>query len=189
MTLSDLDYIRLVLTLPRHVIFDEVVGQGNDTATKFKTRLCPLLNDTVILRVAGVVVDPTDYTVDEETGLLTLTTAPTDGDQVDVDYSWSVFSDDQIDGLLDRYSNSVVAVLKDLITALLSNTDLFIKYTLGMESVDRSAALDALKAIKESVDGKSAAAAAQAVIWTQTEIDLYERDVRWEPFISSTPEG
>jgi len=188
MALTNLQYIRLQLQVPHRAVLREQLGIGDGSIKKFQTQLWPVIADSETIRADGTAkTQGTDYTIDNDTGVVTFTTAPVADKVVDGDYAWSVFSDLQINGLLDRYSDAVNPVLRDLIRALLSNTDLFIKYTIGMESVDRSAAKDALKTLLESLEGEGTHIAGQAVIWTRSDIQTYERDVRWEPFIDSTP--
>ena len=188
MAISNLEYIRLLLSVPKKVVLAEDLGMGDGTTKKFQAQLWPIIAETETVRVDGVEqTRNTDYTIDNDTGLVTFTNAPGDGDAVDADYSWAVFSDVTINALLARYNQSVVPVLKDLVRALLSNTDLFVKYTIGMESIDRSKALDALKALLENLEGETTASALQAVIWTRSDVKTYKRDVPWESFISSTP--
>lgn len=189
MALSDLAYIRLILSVPRRLVLAEGLGEGDGTAKKFQAQLAPIIADSQTVRVDGTektVV--THYTIDNDLGLITFVTAPADGEEVDADYQWAVFSDVQINGLLTKYNSSVTAVLKDLVRALLSNSDLFIKYTSGMESVDRRAALEALKSLREDLAVLPTSAVVQAVVWRQTEVDVYERDVQWEPFLDSIPD-
>ena len=94
---------------------------------------------------------------------------------------------EKIEGLLTKFNDAVTSVLKVLIRALLANTDLFIKYTTGMESVDRSAALKALQSLLEDLGKQPASSAVQAVIWTKADVTERERDVPWEDFLSSVP--
>lgn len=189
MALSDLAYIRLILSVPHRPILAEELGSGDGTNKKFMTQLSPIIAESETIRVDGTVkTRTTDYAIDNAFGLVTFVTAPADGKLVDADYKWSVFSDTEINGLLARYNDSVYQVLKQLVRALLSNSDLFIKYTVGMESVDRSQALSALKALQKDLAAEVPTALAQAVIWTQSDVDIYERDVPWADFVDSTPE-
>lgn len=188
MTMTDLEYIRLTLNLPRRVILREALGTGDGQAVRFQTRLWPLIAASEVIRVNGAVKTiTTDYTITYETGLIVFVTAPAAAAAIDADYNWSVFNDVQINELLDRYNDQVTPTMRDLVMALIANSDLFIKYTTGMESVDRSKALDALKSLYEELKGTAARAVAQSVVWTQADVDEYERDVPWEPFVSSTP--
>lgn len=189
MAISDLEYIRLVLSVPKRLVLTEGIGQGDGASKKFQTQLAPIIADSETIRVDGAEqTEVTDYTIDNGLGLISFVVAPSDGDAVNADYIWSVFSDVQIQGLLTKYNDAVIAVLKDLVRALLSNTDLFIKYTTGMESVDRTAALQALRSLQEQLLTESASAAATGIVWKQTDVDSYERDVQWDPFLSSIPE-
>lgn len=188
MALSDLDYIRLILSIPHRLALAEGLGDGDGANKKFKTQLVPIIDGSQTVRVDGTektVV--THYTIDNDLGLVTFLAAPADGEAVDADYRWSVFSDIQINGLLALHNDAKMAVLKDLVRALLSNSDLFIKYTIGMESIDRRAALEALKALQEELVLLPTSAVIQAVVWTQADVDSYERDVQWDVFLDSTP--
>jgi hypothetical protein len=188
MALTDLQYIRLTLNLPHRVILRESLGTGDGASTKFNTQLWPIIAESETVRVGGVVkTRDSDYSIDNDLGLIIFTVAPGDGLAIDTDYKWSVFSDAKIEGLLERYNDQVNPTMRDLVRALIANSDLFIKYTTGMESVDRSKALDALKTLYAELQEEPAGAAAQSVVWVQSDVDTYERDVAWEPFISSTP--
>lgn len=188
MVLTNLQYIRLTLNLPYRVILREELGSGDGTIVKFQTRLWPLIALTETVRVAGSAkTRVTDYTIDDDTGLITLKVAPAAEALVDADYNWSVFSDLQITDLLARYNDQVGPTMRDLIMALLANSDLFIKYTTGMESVDRSKALDALKGLYDELKEAPGAPMAQSVVWRKADVTAYGRDVPWEDFVSSTP--
>lgn len=188
MALTNLQYIRLTLNLPHRVILREALGTGDGAIVKFQTRLWPIIALTETVRVAGTAkTRVTDYTIDNDTGLITLKVAPSAANLVDADYNWSVFSDQQINDLLARYNDQAGPVMRDLIMALLANTDLFIKYTTGMESVDRSKALDALQRLYDELKESPTSPMAQSVVWTKADVDTYERDVVWQDFVSSTP--
>ena len=188
MALTNLQYIRLTLSLPQRVILNEPLGLADGTRVKFQTRLWPIIALTEMVRVSGTAkTRETDYAIDNDTGLITFKVAPGAGALVDADYKWAVFSDLQITDLLDRYNDQVGPTMRDLIMALLTNGDLFIKYTTGMESVDRSKALDALQRLYDELKETPTAAMAQSVIWTKADVTAYERDVPWGDFVSSTP--
>lgn len=189
MALTDLQYIRLTLNLPHRVILRETLGVGDGTIKKFQTQIYPIIALSEAVRVNGTAkTRTTDYAIDNDTGLITFVVAPTDTHIIDGDYYWSVFSDVNITDLLARYNGQVNPVLRDLIRALLANSDLFIKYTTGMESVDRSKALDALRTLYEELKDLPAGAMAQSVVWRKSDVKAYERDVGWMDFISSTAE-
>lgn len=189
MAISDLAYIRLVLSLPHRVVLVEEMGVGDGARKKFKSQLAPIIDESDSVRLDGAVqTRDTHYSIDNDLGLFTFVAAPPSDQAVSADYTWAVFSDIQINGLLTKHNNAITAVLKDLVRALLSNTDLFIKYTEGMESVDRTAALGALQSLQQQLMAESSSAAGQAIVWKQDDVDSYGRDVQWKPFVSSTPE-
>lgn len=189
MALTDLQYIRLTLNLPHRVILRETLGIGDGAIKKFQTQLWPIIAESETVRVNGTAkTRNTDYTIDNDTGLITFSVAPTDTHVVDADYNWSVFSDANITDLLARYNDQVNPTMQDLIRALLANSDLFIKYTTGMESVDRTRALDALKTLYEELQDLPAGAVAQSVVWKKADVKAFKRDVAWQDFITSTPE-
>lgn len=184
MSLSNLAYIRLRLSIPHRLVLREDLGVGDGTTKKYQTQLWPIIAETETIRVDGVEqTRTTDYTIDNDTGLVTFNVAPATDDVIDADYKWSVFSDVQVNGLLARYNDQVIPVLKDLVDALLANSDLFIKYTTGMESVDRAKALDALRALRDSLDKIPTGTVLEAIVWTEEDIKTYERDVPWSTFI------
>ena len=185
---TDLQYIRLTLNLPYHMILRESLGTGDGASTRYQTQLWPIIAESETIRVSGVVqARNVDYTIENDLGLVTFTVAPSDGLSIDADYKWSVFSDVQITDLLARYNEQVRPAMRDLVMALLANSDLFIKYTVGMESVDRTKALDALQKLYSELK-EEPSGGAQAVVWMATDVKAYERDIPWEDFVSSIPE-
>ncbi len=139
MALTDLQRLRLKVADRAKTIISETVGRGDGAETFFKVIGSPLVAASQTVKVNGAVqVAGTDYTCDDAQGLLTFSTAPASGQRVTVTYQFTVFSDDELQDLLDRYTLNGAAA--EAITWLLADTDRFLKYAYAQESVDRSQA-------------------------------------------------
>lgn len=116
------------------VALREQVGIGDGARTQYQTQLYPVTVASETVLVNGVPV--AGYVLDYATGLLTLTNAPATNATIIVTYTWTTFGDNELDDLLARYGlrNATIHAL----LWLLADTDRFIRYTFGQESVDRS---------------------------------------------------
>ena len=149
MALTNLQRLRLkIADKPRHII-NETLGIGNGVLAAFRTQLWPLADDSdaIMMRegaVGRVQVRGQDYTVECDTGVIYFTTAPPEEAEVIAAYKWYVFTDVELVGLLTQYNNNVTRAAMEAIRWLLADTDRFIKYRFGQETVDRSASRQAL---------------------------------------------
>ncbi len=162
MALTALQRLRLkVADKPRQIINEEI-GAGNSVLTTFQVQLWPILtgSDVIKLRtgVAEVLqVRDVDYIIDLDTGVITFTTTPLGGVVVIASYKWFAFTDAELEDLLTQVDNSVVRAAIEVIRWLLADTDRFIKYTFGQESVDRSASREGLKNLLEELKAQMGA--------------------------------
>ncbi len=150
MALTALQRLRLKVADKARQIINEEIGIGNGVLTTFQAQLWPMLtgSDVIKLRTGAaevVQVRDVDYTIDLETGVITFTTAPLDDVVVIASYKWFIFTDDELDDLLTQVGNNVVKAAIEVIRWLLADTDRFIKYVFGQESVDRSSSREGLQ--------------------------------------------
>ncbi len=65
----------------------DYLGLGNGTETQFTLNAFPIIDNTELVYVSGVLqADPGDYSINNATGVITFTVAPLDGDAVTADY-------------------------------------------------------------------------------------------------------
>ncbi|MBN1261083.1 MAG: hypothetical protein JXB35_10420 [Anaerolineae bacterium] len=140
MALTNLQRVRLAIADRLRLVLNEHLGTGDGTTLHFQMGLFPVLDETDALQVDGVAqVRDTDYTIENDVGLVTFAAAPADGAAVRATYRWASFSDDELNDLLSEYG-TVNAAAAAALRWLLADTERFIKYTFGQESVDRTAA-------------------------------------------------
>lgn len=155
MAVTDLRRVRLqIADLPRGVIREQI-GVGDGYVTKFQTQLWPILEEidevellsTVSVRIAGVEtvkVRVDDYDIELSAGVVTFVAAPVADAQIFIAYYWAVFTDADLNDLLSLHGDNVRLAALDAIQWLLADSDRFIKYTFGQDSVDRSTARQGL---------------------------------------------
>ena len=145
MALTDLERLRLLIADRPRVILQEIIGTGDGSETLFLLQMAPVVAESETITVNGTVqTRDTDYTLDNGVGLVTFTAAPAAGAELKATYRWTTFSDEELQDLLDQ-GLSVTRAAIQAIEWLLADTDRFIKYTFGQESVDRTSAREGLE--------------------------------------------
>jgi hypothetical protein len=149
MALTTLQRLRLRIADRAKVTLDETLGIGDGVVTEFQMHLAPVVSGSESLKlVAGGVATPqtrdVDYVINNDLGLVTFTAAPADSTQVRASYQHTTFTDTELNDLLDQQNDSVARAAIRAIEWLLADTDRFIKYTFGQESVDRSSVREGL---------------------------------------------
>lgn len=172
MALTDLQRLRLRVADNPHPILNETMGIGDGVVTAFQTQLAPLISGSLIVKlvsVAGAVTTlaPAEYTVDLALGTITIHTPPTSGTRVVVVYQWTVFSDAELNDILALQPTLQAATIAT-IEILLVDTERFIKYTVGQETIDRSVAYQALTSLLQSLR-KTAAGVTRVLLATEPE--------------------
>lgn len=145
MALTDLQRLRLKIADRAKAVIDEALGEGTGSKTVYQCRLSPIVETTDRIYVDGVLqTRDVDYTIDESLGLVTFVAAPASGAEITADYQWVTFTDEELQDMLDQAGSLVLAAM-EAIRCLLADSERFLKYTFGQESVDRSTARAALQ--------------------------------------------
>lgn len=164
MALSALERLRLAVADRARVALREQIGLGDGLRTTFQTQLSPVVSssETVLINETPTAA----YTIDDATGVIEFTSAPAINAALLVTYLWTTFSDDELQDLLDRFG--LRRATTQALEWLLADTERFMKYTFGQESVDRAAARDNLLALLERLDSQTGSG---AVALVQAETD------------------
>jgi len=164
---------------PRYALH-ELVGAGDGLTLGFRLTGAPVVSGSVQVIIIAAdsttaeVLTSSDYDVDLPSGILLLRVAPVLAERVQVSYSWSVFSDAELLDVLVQVNDDVARATALCLTMLLADADRFLKYTLGQEQVDRSAAREALQAALDEL--RKSTTAPRGLVWandTTTEALLY----------------
>ncbi len=187
MALTLLERLRLRIGDRPRLVLWETAGVGDDLETKFQVELRPVIDasESVVLQDGSgrtPLVRDTDYTFDYLQGLATLTTAPADSTLVLVTYTWVVFSDVELADLLEQSGSVVVVAAIQAVTWLLADTERFIRYTFGQETVDRTGARDALLGLLAALKTEIGAPAGLV------KADTADRQTMMAPFLDSDAE-
>lgn len=176
MALTDLERLRLAIADRPRVTLREQLGLGDGVRTEFQTQLSPVVaaSETVLVNGAPIAT----YTLDGATGVVTFAVAPANNATLLITYRWTTFSDIELEDLLDRFDARRAAIRA--ITWLLADTERFLRYTFGQESVDRSAARAGLEKL---LDRLTAEVGSGAV--TLVKADDAERRALLEPFLGN----
>ncbi|HNT74394.1 MAG TPA: hypothetical protein PKH77_05175 [Anaerolineae bacterium] len=177
MALSDLERLRLQIQDRPRLALRESLDVGDGITTTFLTQLHPVLDGSETVLVNGVPqVAGINYTFTYALGAIEFVVAPGSGHPVVCTYQWAAFSDAELEDLLEQYATVRRAAIAAL-EILLADTERFIKYTFGQESVDRSATREGLERL---LDRLERSAAGPVVI---VKADTPCREALLEPFV------
>lgn len=139
--------LRLMVGDPDKLRVDETFGVGNGSTTYFKLKLFPVRAGTEVFvtetaAIPPVVVslaDPADYALDDDTGKVVLTSAPSNGLKVVAQkYEYNAFSDTEMDDVLGQYGSNLNLCAAHVCRALAVQASRWFAYWSGNEKVDKS---------------------------------------------------
>lgn len=187
MALTTLQRLRLKIADRERTSLEEQIGVGNGASVEFQAMLPPVVaeSDRVYLVTGGVPVlqaRGTDYTIDDDQGVVIFATAPPAGTFVRISYKWTTFTDVELDDLLTQVSSSLPKAAIEAVRWLLADTERFLRYTFGQESVDRSASRKALERLTEEWKDELGG------VFSLVKADTPEREALMEPFIQQPAE-
>lgn len=116
MSLTDIEAVRLKAADRSTITKEQAVGDGEAYAYKLGHNSILSVPDIEIrlnnvIQVAGFVVDYTN-------GVVTFTTAPALGVQIEFTYYWSIYTDDQIQYFLDDSTGNVTVASAKVLLAI-----------------------------------------------------------------------
>lgn len=160
--MTPLEELRLRINDRARLALNEVVGVGGTAPLlDYRLQFAPVVVGSDVLRTrAGAVLTPlvpaVGYVLTEATGLVTLAGALASGTELLATYTWTVFADAELTDILTQYQDRAAVAALVCVRMLLADSDRFIKYTLGQETVDRARALEALRALLEQLQAEIA---------------------------------
>src|SRR3972149_1790443 len=106
---------------------------GADRARgEFQVPNFPIVPDSQVVRVDGTSkTEGTDYTMDDEIGLLTMTSAPSGSQTVIITYKYTLLTDIQLQSFLDLESGDVKLAAADALDSIASTQALILKVMKG----------------------------------------------------------
>ena len=138
--MTNLQKLRLLVGDPDKVCVADQFGVGDDTKKYFKLKLFPIRTDTEVITLDNVAqTRTTHYTLDLDTGLVTMVTAPSaSAILVAQKYEYNAFSDAELNSILSDYGSDINLSAAHCCRALATNAAKFFAYWSGDERVDRS---------------------------------------------------
>jgi hypothetical protein len=133
MTYTNLQLIRKLIADPYRYAFDTQEGDGE--TLKFQLSHKPVKDGSYTVYVNDTEQDDTgdtpDYEIDLEKGIVTFTAAPASEASIEMEYDYSVFSDDEITEFLAQNNDNVNATIKMMIEILIADTSRRFDYENG----------------------------------------------------------
>ncbi len=173
MPLSNLQQLRLRAADPYRAFQEQQFGDGS--AIIYQLASFPVLAGSETIYIDGSAkADPGDYGLDDDTGVVTWVSAPTEGAVVLATGKSSVFSDTELNDILDRRGN-VRDALIEVIQILMVNNALREKWSAGDLSSDPTKVTDNLdKLYKRLIEDRDLDAidAGGVVEWSVTQAEF-----------------
>lgn len=179
MAVSVLDRLRVSVADRQGLVTEEILGVGDGSRKFFRLQLPVIVPGSEVIYVAGVEsTRGTDYSVDNDTGLVTFGSPPAADAVIKAGkYLWTTFSDRELSDALSQNNNNVLQSAIQVVQWLLVDTERFMKYFLGQEMVDRSSGVAALETMIEQF--RSSLGAPIGIVRAATA----EMEEAMEPFI------
>jgi len=138
--MTNRERLRLLIGDNNKVMVDDVFGVGDGHTKYFKLSMSPIRENTEIITLDDVSqIRDTDYIIDNNSGLVSMTSAPSNGAKlVAQKYEYNAFSDAELDDILNQYGDDINMSAAHCCRALASNAGKFFVYWSGDEKVDKS---------------------------------------------------
>jgi len=155
--MNNREKLRLMIGDNNKLMVADKFGTGDGTNKYFKMNMLPVRDDTEILvKDTTSLTRDTDYTIDNATGLITMTTAPTNGQVIQaLKYEYNAFSDSELNQILSDYGSNLNMSAAHCCRALAASASKYFSYTSGDEKVDRTKECANLLKMAESFEKKA----------------------------------
>ncbi|MFH1676417.1 MAG: hypothetical protein ABIC40_05260 [bacterium] len=170
--MATVEELRLKILDRPQVVTDERVGTGDGVKKIYKLRCVPVMADSETIRVGGLVMAG-NYELDDSTGKLEFTLAPSDGAAIEAVYDFAAFTDDELQLCLDGAGGNLALAAGEALMVLLTDRTRLVNWSKGDTRIDydqlRKDLTDA--AIRYLKQGRSerGGAAVEDVIWEEVE--------------------
>ena len=137
MSLTNLQKLRLAVADRTKIKVNETIGVGDDSRKQWRLEMRPIKADSEAITIDDVATSA--YTLDDDTGLIVFTTAPTDTHVIKaLIYSFYAFSDDELNDILDAENNAILMSAARCLRILAGEAARFFVWISGNEKVDKS---------------------------------------------------
>jgi len=155
--MTNREKLRLEIGDNNKVIVDDKFGGGDAYTKYFRLSMFPIRSTTEKITLDNVAqVRDTNYTIDNSTGLITMTTAPGNGAVLIAQtYLFNAFSDTELDDILSQYGSDLNMAAAHCCRALATSAAKFFVYTSGDERVDRTKESENFRKMAEAYEAKA----------------------------------
>jgi hypothetical protein len=123
---TDIETIRTMIG-DQH-IYDRAESAADGASSEFQLPHFPIQADTQTVKVDGSTkTETTDYTIDDEIGLVRMNAIPSTGVPVVITYKHSLLSDDQIQSMLDLNDDNIRLAAADCLDSIATSQALIQK--------------------------------------------------------------
>ncbi len=138
---SNLEQLRLDIGDKEKVAVAEKFGVGDGVKKYFRLSMSTISANSEVITLDGVVqVRDTNYTIDNDLGLITMISAPSGGEKLLAQvYKYYAFSDSELNDILTELGNDRNKSAAHCCRVLATSAAKLFNYTSGDESVDRTA--------------------------------------------------
>ena len=148
MVYTNLKLLRKELADPFKYAFERQTGDGETVA--FKLSHGNVQDGTYKVFVDNdLKTETTDYTIDKERGLVTFKTAPLEKEEIEVEYYFAAFSDEELEEFLALESDNVVRAALRGVNLLIADASRRFDYASGQTEMKPSQVFEHLKDLRK----------------------------------------
>ncbi len=154
--MTNREQLRLDIGDNQKVSVAEKFGKGDGVTKYFRLSMYPISNDSDIITSGGSAqTRDTDYTIDNQLGLITMTAAPTNGTALIAQiYKYYAFSDNELDDILTAQGSDRNKSAAHCCRVLATNAAKLFAYWSGDEHIDRTKESEHFRAMADSWENK-----------------------------------
>lgn len=151
------EQLRLLIGDNDKIIANDQFGTGDSYTKYFQLSMHPVRATTEIITLGNSAqTRDTHYTIDNDTGLISMITAPSNGSILRAQkYEYNSFSDDELNDVLSKYGDDLNMSAAHCCRALAVEASRWFSYSSGDESVNKSMCADNFLAMAKIFEEKA----------------------------------
>ena len=135
--MATIDDLRLKILDRPQTVLDERVGTGDGSTKVYKLGHVPVMADTQVVKVGGAEKsEGVDYTLDDSTGKLTFSVAPSDGDAITASYDFAAFTDSELGAFLAGAGGNLALAAGEALISLVADRSRMVTWSRGDAKLD-----------------------------------------------------
>jgi len=184
--LTNREQLRLDIGDNEKVAVAEKFGSGDGVTKYFRLSMYPISDNSDVITSSGSAqTRDTDYTIDNQLGLITMTSAPASGTVLLAQvYKYYAFSDTELDDVLTEQGGDRNKCAAHCCRVLATNAAKLFAYRSGDEDIDRTKESEHFRAMAESWEKKGESESTSTIDFAVTRLEIYDNEEDSDSFLN-----